>query len=135
MSLHERIEETLGKLDDRVIILEEKNIWEKWEQWFGRHPGIVLGGIVVAIVTAAWVYHTWTIERIDKNHQLERVTIEKRAGDKVSWIKEQHKQYNVSLKDRCSLEKEKISNKLEQCRGEINITSKGTGRDKSAPVL
>ncbi len=135
MSENVRIEETLGSLDRRLLMLEEKNIWEKWEQWFGRHPGIVLGAIIVAMVSAAWVYHTWTIERIDKKHQEELATTEKRTEDKVKWLEEQHKQYSVSFKDKCDLEKDKITNKLEQCEGEKSITNKGTGSSKAAPVL
>jgi sensor c-di-GMP phosphodiesterase-like protein len=129
------MEETLGNLDSRLLKLEERNIWEKWEQWFGKHPGIVLGGIIAAIVTAAWVYHTWTIERIDKKHKDELVTLDKRAEDKVNWLKEQHKQYLSTHKDKCELEKSKVASKLEQCKSEKNITSKATGSSEAAPVL
>lgn len=122
MSDNERIEETLGNLDSRLIKLEERNIWEKWEQWFGKHPGIVLGGIIVAIVSAAWVYHTWTIERIDNKHKDEIAAVEKRADDKVDWLKEQHKQYINSQHDKCEMEKSKVANKLEQCQNKKNIT-------------
>lgn len=117
-----RQDETRGSLDERVLALEN-GLLNRWENWFGKHPGPVIGIVIVTICSAAWIIHTWQVDRITKEYE-----------SRITWLKEQNLSGQQALKEKCNIEKERLGNKLEQCK-ESNITSKGIGREKAAPVL
>ena len=70
MNRNLRQNETIGSIDARVLALEMSSLY-RWEKWFGKNPGVVLGVVVVTICSAAWMIHTWQIDRIDRSHQEE----------------------------------------------------------------
>lgn len=125
MTAQVRENEVFGALDQRLLILENN----KWEKWFGKHPGIVLGTVVVTLCSAFWVYHTWQVERIDKKHTEQIASLQKLNKDRLEWLKEQQKQRSLSYSEKCSLEKDRLTNKLSQCivNEKKNITSNSTG--------
>ncbi|OLQ83747.1 hypothetical protein BIT28_27770 [Photobacterium proteolyticum] len=106
-----RQDETRGSLDSRVLALE-MNSNNRWETWFGRNPGIVLGSLIAAMCTGFWVYHTWQVERIDKKHQEELTRITKENDSRILWLKEQHKLTSQADKDKCDIEVSKLKSKL-----------------------
>lgn len=111
MTSQVRENEVFGALDQRLLILENN----KWEKWFGKHPGIVLGTVVVTLFSAFWVYHTWQIERIDKKHTEQIVSLHKQNKDRLEWLKEQQKQRSLAYGEKCSLEKDRLNDQLSQC--------------------
>jgi uncharacterized protein (UPF0261 family) len=117
-----RQDETRGSLDERLLAIEN-SLFNRWENWFGKHPGAVIGIVIVTICSGAWVVHTWQVDRITKEYE-----------SRITWLKEQNIENIKAVKEKCNIEKERIGNKLEQCKSS-NITSKGTGREKAAPVL
>jgi hypothetical protein len=125
-----RDEETLGRLDTRLIALESSN---KSQELFGPHPGIVLAVCVSTLFAAAWMYYTWEVERIDNRHKLEITRLENSNKDKIKWLKEQHTQNNLTSTDKCNVEKERMSNKLAQCHMVKNITNKDIIISKTVP--
>ena len=129
MSVSSRDEETLGGLDARLMALETSN---KFQDWFGKHPGIVLATLFSGLCGGAWVFHTWEIERIDSRHKLEVTRLENRNVDKIKWLKEQHTQINSSNTDKCNIEKERINNKLAQCSMVKTVARKNVETAKTA---
>lgn len=114
MSPETRQNETKGSLDDRVLALE-LSLLNRWENWFGKNPGIVLGAVIVALSSGFWVYHTWQIERIDKQNQQEISRILEENESKISWLKEQQKAKVESEADKCTIEKKRMSLEIESC--------------------
>ncbi len=105
---------TVGELADRVFALENM-VSNRWEHLFGNKPWVVVGAVVVALCSGFWVYHTWQIERIDKQHQQEISRIIKENESKIVWLKEQQKTKLESEKDKCEIDKQRISAQLESC--------------------
>ena len=118
MSSETRQNERKGSLDDRVLVLE-RSLLNRWENWFGKNPGTVLGVVVVALSSGFWVYHTWQLERNDKQHQQEISRILKDNELKIAWLKEQQKAKLESGNDKCEVEKQRISLKLELCEKSV----------------
>lgn len=106
-----RQDEVFGHLDQRLLILENN----KWETWFGKHPGVVLGAVIASLSTAFWMYHTWQIERLEKNFNTQITELKLQNKGRIDWLKEQQKERLSSQKDKCSFEKSKINNQLLQC--------------------
>ena len=88
MSGEIREDETIGSLSKRVLTLESCN---KWESWFGKSPGTVLSIFAGTLISAFWFYHTWQIERIDKNHQSEISNLQVANKDRIDWVKNQQR--------------------------------------------
>ena len=114
MSQETRQNETKGSLDDRVVALE-RSLLNRWERWFDRNPGIVLGTVVVALFSGFWMYYTWQIDRIDKLHQQELTRITDEHESKIKWLRDQQLIRLESEKDKCGVEKQRIFSKLEAC--------------------
>lgn len=104
---------TVGELEERVFALENKDK-NRWEDLFGNKPWVVLGTVIVALFSAFWIYHTWQIERIDKQHQAEISRIINDNESKITWLKEQQKIKLESEKDKHELEKQRLSAQLEK---------------------
>jgi hypothetical protein len=107
-----RKNETRGSLDERVFALETSN---PWNTWFGKNPGAVIGILIASLCSGFWFYHTWQVERIDKNHKEQIANLQKQNKDRIEWIKEKQKQRVSSFGEKCSLEKDKINSKLLVC--------------------
>jgi len=114
MNPHRRENETRGSLDDRVFALEQ-SLTYRWDRWFDKNPGIVLGVVIVALGTAFWTYHTWKIGRIDNKHQQELSRIIEENESKMNWLKEQQDSNLEIQANKCGMEKEHISKNLEAC--------------------
>jgi len=113
MSDNVRENETRGSLDQQILLaLETSN---PWNTWFGKSPGTVIGIVVVTLCSGFWMYHTWQIERIDKNYKDQIANLQKQNKDRINWLKEQQKHRVSSFSEKCSLEKDKINSKLLQC--------------------
>ncbi|PSV11802.1 hypothetical protein [Photobacterium leiognathi] len=111
-----RENETRGNLSQRVLALENSSN-NRWEAWFGKRPGIVVGILIVTMFTGFWAYHTWHIERIDKKHKEELDRIAKEAESRILWLKEQHKLTASSDKEKCDIKISKIKSSIEeQCK-------------------
>ena len=108
-----RENETRGSLSQRVLALE-KSSNNRWEAWFGKHPGIVVGTLIASMLTGFWVYHTWQIERIDQKHKEELARITKESESRISWLKEQHKLTVSSDKEKCDIKISKITSSIEK---------------------
>ncbi len=106
-----RQDEVLGNLDQRLFVLENN----KWEKWFGKHPGIVLGVVIASLSTAFWMYHTWQVERLEKNFNTQLTELKSQNKGRLDWLKEQQKERMSSSNEKCSLEKSQLNNKLLQC--------------------
>jgi len=106
-----RQDEVLGNLDQRLFVLENN----KWEKWFGKHPGIVLGIVIASLSTAFWMYHTWQVERLEKNFNTQLTELKSQNKGRLDWLKEQQKERMLSSNEKCSLEKSQLNNKLLQC--------------------
>lgn len=106
-----RQDEVLGNLDQRLFVLENN----KWEKWFGKHPGIVLGIVIASLSTAFWMYHTWQVERLEKNFNTQLTELKSQNKGRLDWLKEQQKERMSSSNEKCSLEKSQLNNKLLQC--------------------
>jgi hypothetical protein len=115
MNNETRQNEIKGSLDDRVLALE-RSLLNRWENWFGKNPGTVLGIVVVALSSGFWVYHTWQIERNDGQHQQELSRILQENESKIKWLKEQQDAKLVSENDKCEIDKKQMSLELESCR-------------------
>ena len=107
-------DKTVGELADRVFALESRAS-NRWEHLFGKKPWVVVGTVIVVLFSGFWVYHTWQIERIDKQHQQELSRILKDNESKIVWLKEQHKTKLESEDDKCQIDKQRISAQLESC--------------------
>jgi len=108
-----RDNETRGSLDQQILLaLETSN---PWNTWFGKSPGTVIGIVVVTLFSGFWMYHTWQVERIEKNYKDQIASLQKQNKERISWLKEQQKQIASSSVEKCSLEKDRISSKLLQC--------------------
>ena len=110
MSSETRQNERKGSLDDRVLALE-KSLLYRWDNWFGKNPGIVLGVVVSTLFLGFWAY----IERIDKQHHQEISRVIKENESKINWLKEQEKTKLDTENKKCAIEKQRISLKLESC--------------------
>jgi hypothetical protein len=115
MNQETRQNEVKGSLDERVLALEN-SLLNRWENWFGKNPGTVLGIVVVTLSSGFWVYHTWQIERIDKQYQEELSRVQGENESKIKWLKEQQELKLVSENDKCDIEKKQISLELESCK-------------------
>jgi hypothetical protein len=115
MTTETRQNEVKGSLDARVLALEN-SLLNRWENWFGKNPGTVLGIVVVALTSGFWVYHTWQIERNDKQYEKEITRILEENESKIKWLKEQQEAKVVSENDKCDIEKKQLSLELESCR-------------------
>lgn len=115
MNSETRQNEIKGSLDERVLALE-RSLLNRWENWFGKNPGTVLGIVVVTLSSGFWVYHTWQIERIDKQYQQEVSRILEENESKIKWLKEQHEAKLASENDKCEIEKKQQSLELESCK-------------------
>jgi hypothetical protein len=104
-----RKNETKGSVDERLLILEN-SLLNRWDKWFSKNPGVVLGIVVVTLFSGGWVFYTWQIERVTREYE-----------SRISWLKEQNALELNNQKDRCSIELKKIGNKLEMCNTK-NIT-------------
>jgi len=111
MNAEVRQNEVIGNLDQRLFILENN----KWEKWFGKHPGIVLGIVIASLSTAFWMYHTWQVERLEKNFKTQLTELKSQNKGRLDWLKEQQKERMTSSNEKCSLEKSQLNNKLLQC--------------------
>ena len=100
--------------------MESHNSQSEWERHFNKHPFIVLAIFASAIITASWVYHTWTVEQLDKRYKDDLSSIEKRYKDKFDWLKEQQKYNKSSQDERCSIAKERLLSQLHQCQTDEN---------------
>lgn len=118
MNSETRQDEIKGSLDDRVLALE-RSLLNRWENWFGKNPGTVLGIVVVALFSGFWVYHTWQIERMDKQHHQEISRILGDNESKINWLKDQQEAKIVSENDKCEIEKKQISLELESCKKSV----------------
>jgi hypothetical protein len=96
--------EIQGSLDERLLAIE-KSLLNRWEHWFGKHPGAVIGIIIVAMCSGAWVVHTWQIDRITDEYE-----------SRIAWLKEKEIANIKAVEVKCSIEKERIGNQLEQCK-------------------
>lgn len=113
-----RKDETKGSLDDRVWALEQ-SLLNRWDRWFGKHPGIVLGAVITALIGGGWVFHTWQIDRITKEYE-----------SRVSWLKEQNGLALKNQKDSCFIEKKALEGSLTECKNKnITNSSKATPKD------
>ena len=112
MNSETRQDERKGSLDERLVVLERSFLF-RWERWFDKNPGTVLGAVVLTLITGFWVYYTWQIERCDKQHQQEISRILKENESKITWLKEQQKVKIKSENDKCEIEKKRISLDLE----------------------
>ncbi|MGF1733677.1 hypothetical protein [Photobacterium kasasachensis] len=111
-----RQNETRGNLSDRVLALENSSS-NRWEAWFGKHPGIVVGTLIASMLTGFWVYHTWQIERIDQKHKEELTRITKESESRILWLKEQYKLTASADKEKCDIKVSKLKSSLEeQCK-------------------
>ncbi|MFA0570647.1 hypothetical protein [Vibrio gallaecicus] len=111
-----RQNETRGNLSDRVLALENSNS-NRWETWFGKNPGIVVGTLIASMLTGFWVYHTWQVERIDQKHKEELARVTKESESRMVWLKEQHKLTSFANKEKCNIEISKLKSSLEeQCK-------------------
>ncbi|MGL1044817.1 hypothetical protein ACSTD6_21685 [Vibrio vulnificus] len=111
-----RQNETRGNLSDRVLALENSNS-NRWEAWFGKHPGIVVGTLIASMLTGFWVYHTWQVERIDQKHKEELARVTKESESRMAWLKEQHKLTSFANKEKCDIQISKLKSSLEeQCK-------------------
>ena len=124
MNTESRQNETTGSLDDRVLALEN-TLLNRWERWFDRNPGVVIGCVIVALVSAFWMYHTWQIERIDKKHQEESALISQEHSSRVQWLKEQNELTSKSQENKYSYEISRLKSELNNCLGQTdkNITN------------
>ena len=107
-------DKTIGELSDRVFALENK-VSNRWEHLFGNKPWVVISTIVGVLSSGFWIYHTWQIERIDKQHQQEISRILNENESKIVWLKEQQKTNLKSENDKCEIEKQRITTQLESC--------------------
>jgi hypothetical protein len=134
MSLDEKIDETLGNLDSRLLKIEEIS---SNTDWFGQHPIIVLAIVITTLVSAFWLYYTYEVDRIEKRHlsevsrlesrhQLDVNRLEKANTDKVTWLQQQNSKEDQTAIEKCKVEKLKINNILDQCQLGKNITSQST---------
>ena len=114
MNSETRKDERKGSLDERVLALEN-SLYNRWENWFDKNPGTVLGIVVTALVSGFWVYHTWQIERNDKQHQLQIDRIVNDNESKIKWLIDQHKAELASENDKCDIDKKSLSLELEAC--------------------
>lgn len=111
MNQETRQNEVKGSLDDRVLALEN-SLLNRWENWFGKNPGTVLGIVVVTLFSGFWVY----LERVDKQHQQDISRILENNESKIKWLKEQQALKLVSENDKCEIEKKQMSLELESCK-------------------
>ncbi|WP_426358134.1 hypothetical protein ACPUVO_17090 [Pseudocolwellia sp. HL-MZ19] len=116
-----RENETRGSLDQRVFALETSN---PWNTWFGKNPGTVIGIIITALFSGFWVYHTWQVERIDKNYKEQIANLQKQNKDRIEWLKEQQIQRISSVDEKCSLEQDKLNSKLLMCTDAVKKHTK-----------
>ena len=107
-------DKTVGELTERVFALENKGS-TPWEHLFGKKPWVVLSTVVVVLSSGFWFYHTWQIERIDKQNQQEMSRILKENESRIVWLKEQQKTKLESENDKCEIEKQRITAQLESC--------------------
>lgn len=119
MNSETRQNEIKGSLDERVLALE-LSLLNRWEKWFGKHPGTVLGIVVVSLFTGFWYYHTWQIERIDRQHENELSRIELENKTKIEWLKNQQAASLLSERDMFEIEKKRILLELEMCKTNNN---------------
>ncbi|EGT3628197.1 hypothetical protein FAP94_17715 [Morganella morganii] len=112
----------VGHLAQRVLALENRYT-NKWEEYFGQKPWVVIAGVCVALVTAFWVYHTWQIDRMDRLHNNELDRIKSEHKDQISWLKEKHQ---VSLNNqtaKCELNNQSLKKEIESCKQNITKSS------------
>ena len=114
-----REEETRGELDARLLALE-LSLFNRWEKWFGKNPGSVLGIVIAALFASFWYYHTYQIDRLDRNHLVALTELRKIHQDKMNWLKETHNTNLSTAKERCDIENERANNKLLQCETNTN---------------
>ena len=125
MTTEVRQGEIFGNIDQRLMVLEN----DKWEKWFGKHPGIVLGIVIAALFTAFWTYHTWQIERIEKNFSSQIAELKVQNKGRMDWLKEQQKQRVSSATEKCSLQIGKLNNKLLECSSVVKKHNKKINKD------
>ena len=118
MNSETRQDERKGSLDERVVILERSLLY-RWERWFDKNPGTVLGLVVVGLCSAFFAISTTYIDRNDKQHQQEISRILKENESKITWLKEQQEVKIKSENDKCEIEKKRISLDLESCKKSI----------------
>jgi hypothetical protein len=126
MTAEVRQGEVLGSLDQRLMLLENNNSWEKW---FGKHPGVVLGIVIGALFSGFWMYHTWQVERIEKNFNSQITDLKAQNKGRIDWLKEQQKQRISSASDKCSFEKGRLNSKLLQCSSVVKKHNKKINKD------
>lgn len=98
-----RENETIGSVDERLMVLEN-SLLNRWDKWFGKNPGTVLGIVVVALASGGWVFHTYQIDHVKKEYE-----------SRISWLKEQRALELKNGNEKCAIEKNKIERKLENC--------------------
>lgn len=109
--------ETIGSLDARVFALEQSLI-NRWDRWFGKHPGVILGVVITSLTAGGWIYHTWQMDRVTKEYE-----------SRISWLKEQAGLELKNQKDRCDVEKKHLENSLSVCKNNASGSLKATSKD------
>ena len=115
MNQETRQGEVKGNLDERVLALEN-SLLNRWENWFGKNPGTVLGIVVVGLSTFFGTYHMWSIGRSDNQHHQEISRIKEENDSKIKWLEDQQEAKLTAENDKCEIEKKQMSLELESCR-------------------
>jgi hypothetical protein len=114
-----RQDETKGSVDERLMVLEN-SLLNRWDRWFGKNPGVVLGIVVFTLASGGWVFHTYQLDYVKKDYE-----------SRISWLKEQNALALKNGSDKCSIEKNKIQRQWEKCR-ENNITNQSSSQLSAA---
>lgn len=126
MSPEIRQDEVFGALDQRLMILEND---DKWERWFKKSPGIVLAVVIATLCSAFWMIYTWQMEQKDKSHNEQLLILQNQNKERISWLKEQQKQTATASSEKCTFEKQQLDNQIFQCNNIVKKHSEASKTD------
>jgi hypothetical protein len=126
MSPEIRQDEVLGKIDQRLMVLEND---DKWEKWFKQSPGIVLALVITTLCSACWMIYTWQMEEKNKSHNEQLEILQNQNKERINWLKEQQKQTVTASSEKCTFEKQKLNNQILQCNNIVKKHNKALKTD------
>ncbi|WP_444890989.1 hypothetical protein [Microbulbifer sp. DLAB2-AA] len=132
----------LFKQKKRLDALEESSTTpqSKWEHHFNQKPWLVLSSFSAALCLGFWAIFNWQGNR----HEKELANVKADYEKQITWLKEKNTQNIASNKKNCDYDLKVLSDKHKICESKLasidrtekeSIISKGTGRDKAAPLL